>query len=147
MRRYRQQRNGRRISLHRPSGRCRQHRSRFWSPRPEPRPHYHSYADRTPSPDKKPESTQSRQPRAKTLLDKERQRERSSDDSSTDSAPEHTYYEQADIADGFHSIALSPDSPPEYEKGLRPVDYVPRSPVYPPPDVFSEVSDEDPLQD
>ena len=35
------------------------------------------------------------------------------------------------MADGFHSIALSPESPPEYEKGLKSVDYIPKSPIYP----------------
>ena len=50
------------------------------------------------------------------MLHKKRQREEYSDESSTDSIPTDTYYEQSDLADGFHSIALSPESPPEYEK-------------------------------
>ena len=49
----------------------------------------------------------------------------------TDSTPTDTYYEELDIADGFHSITLSPESPPEYERGLKCVDYIPKSPVYP----------------
>ena len=51
------------------------------------------------------------------------------------------------MADGFHSIALSPESPPEYEKGLKNVDYIPKSPIYPPPDVYPDVSTEDSLDD
>ena len=51
------------------------------------------------------------------------------------------------MADGFYSIALSSESPPEYEKGLESVDYIPKSPIYPPHDVYSEVSNEDSPQD
>ena len=47
------------------------------------------------------------------------------------------------MAGRFHSTALSPESPPEYEKGLSNVDYIPKSPIYPPPDVFSDASDQD----
>ena len=51
------------------------------------------------------------------------------------------------MAGGFHSTALSPECPPEYEKGLSNVDYIPKSPIYPPPDLFSDASDEDSLID
>ena len=51
------------------------------------------------------------------------------------------------MAGEVHSTALSPESPPEYEKGLKSVDYIPKSPIYPPPDVFSDTSNEDSVID
>ena len=150
MRKYKLQKAGRRISLFRTAGKPRQMRNSHWSPRPEARPHVHPYSERrTPSPHKKQQSAQGHQPNhsAQTLLHKKRQREDYSDGSSTDSAPTNTYYEQSNMAGRFHSTALSPESPPEYEKGLSNVDYIPKSPIYPPPDVFSDASDEDSLID
>ena len=145
MRKYKLQKAGRRISLFRTAGRNRQMRNSHWSPRPETRPHLHLHAERrTPSPHKKQQSTESHQPNhtAQTPLHKKRQREYS-DGSSTDSAHTDTYYEQSDMAGRFHSTALSP----EYEKGLKSVDYIPKSPIYSPPDVFSDASNEDSLID
>ena len=80
-------------------------------------------------------------------MTKKRERGDWSDDSSTDSAPETTYHEQSNRAGKIHSTALSPESPPEYEKGLSNLDYVPKSPIYYPPDVYSDVSDHDSLID
>ena len=42
--------------------------------------------------------------------------------------------EETDTADEFQLDALSPKSPPDHEKGQQPLEYVPKSPVYPPPD-------------
>ena len=47
----------------------------------------------------------------------------------------------------IHPTALSLESPPEYEKGLSNLDYVPKSPIYYPPDMYSDVSDHDSLID
>ena len=118
MRKYKLQKTGRRISLFRTAGRSKQMKNSYWSPRPEARYQFHSYAERTPSPHKKQQPAQDHQPShtTKTLLHKRRQREYS-DRSSIDSIPTDTYYEQLDLADRFQSIALSPESPPEYEKG------------------------------
>ena len=80
-------------------------------------------------------------------MKKKRQREDWSDGFSTESAPTNTYHEQSNLVEGFNSTILSPESPPEYEKGLSNVDYIPKSPIYPPPDVFSDVSEEDSLID
>ena len=116
------QKAGRRISLFRTAGRNKQMKNSYWSPRTEARHHLHLYAERrTPSPYKKQQPAQDHQPNhtAQTLLHKKRQREEYSDGSSTDSAPTDTYYEKSDMADGFHSIALSPESPPEYEKRTK----------------------------
>ena len=46
----------------------------------------------------------------------------------------------------IQSTILSPESPPEYEKGLSNLDYVPKSPVYYPAG-YSDVSDQDSLID
>ena len=51
------------------------------------------------------------------------------------------------MAGRFHSTALSPESPPEYEKGLKSVDYIPKSPIYPHQMWFSDASNEDSLID
>ena len=51
------------------------------------------------------------------------------------------------MAGKIHSTALFPESPPEYEKGLSNLDYVPKSPIYYPPNVYSDVSDQDSLID
>ena len=127
-------------------------RNSHWSPRPEGRCQNHHHSKRrTPSPDKKQQTAQCHKPNhpAKTLLNKKRQRGDWPDGSSTDSAPTNTYYEQTNMAEVFHSTALSPESPPEYEKGLSNVDYIPKLPIYPPPhpDVFSDDSEADSLID
>ena len=80
-------------------------------------------------------------------MTKKRERGDWSDDSSTDSAPETTYHEQSKMAGKIHSTVLSPESPPEYEKGLSNLDYVPKSPIYYPPGMYSDVSDHDSLID
>ena len=51
------------------------------------------------------------------------------------------------MAGKIHSTALSPESPSEYEKGLSNLDYIPKSPIYYPPDMYSAVSDHDCLID
>ena len=56
--------------------------------------------------------------------------------------------DETDTADEFQLDTLSPQSPPDHEKGQQPLEYVPKSPVYPPPDDSSEdtsVSDLEPL--
>ena len=46
--------------------------------------------------------------------------------------------EETKIADEDHSVILLPQSPPDHERGLQPLQNVPKSPVYPPPDDSSE---------
>ena len=41
--------------------------------------------------------------------------------------------DETDTANGFQLDTLSPQSPPDHEKGQPPLEYVPTSPVYPPP--------------
>ena len=46
--------------------------------------------------------------------------------------------EETETTDEDHKDDLSPQSPPDHEKGCQPLKYVPKSPVYPPPDDSSE---------
>ena len=39
---------------------------------------------------------------------------------------------ETDTTDEFQLDALSPQSPPDHERGHKPLKYVPKSPVYPP---------------
>ena len=41
--------------------------------------------------------------------------------------------EETDSADEFQLDSLSPQSPPDHERGPQPIEYLPKSPVYPPP--------------
>ena len=41
--------------------------------------------------------------------------------------------EESDTTDEFQLDILSPQSPPDHERGPQPLEYVPKSPVYPPP--------------
>ena len=123
-------------------------RNCHWSPRPEARCHTHHPERRTPSPTKNQQAAQDPRlsPFAKAQMTKKRERGEWSDDSSTDSAPETAYHEQSKLAGKIQSTILSPESPPEYEKGLSNLDYVPKSPVYYPAG-YSDVSDQDSLID
>ena len=47
----------------------------------------------------------------------------------------------------MESTILSPESPPEYEKGLSNLDYVPKSPIYHPAGYSDEDSDQDSMLD
>ena len=71
-----------------------------------------------------------------------------SDDSSTESAPEAAAcHEESTVPDKIQSTILSPESPPEYEKGLTNLDYIPKSPVYYPAGYSDDDSDKDSLID
>ena len=71
-----------------------------------------------------------------------------SDESSTDSASETAaYHEESTVPGKIQSTILSPESPPEYEKGLTNLDYVPKSPVYYPAGYSDDDSDKDSLID
>lgn len=47
-----------------------------------------------------------------------------------------------DLTDAFQSIDLSSPTPPNYEEGLHQFNYIPKSPVYPPPSVL-HIDEED----
>ena len=142
IKRFRQQKATRRISLHQTAGRSRQQKDKYWSPRPETIHQVHPYSGKSSLPNRGHQLAQDSQQQQQHL---KRQRDELSEGSSTASAPVSTYYEQADLASGFHSIDLSTESPPEYEKELKSIAYVPKSPIYPPPDTYSDISDDNPL--
>ena len=48
--------------------------------------------------------------------------------------------DETDTTDEFQLDTLSPQSPPDHERGHQPLEYVPKSPVYPPPDDSAEES-------
>ena len=147
MRKYRLQRAGRRISLFRTAG---SFRNSHRSPRPESRCqnifHKHHHHKRTPSPAKSAVRRHSPSPSAQLQWAKKTERSDWSD--STDSAPESaTYHQESAVPDKVESTILSPESPPEYEKGLSSLDYVPKSPVYYPAGYSDGESDKDSLID
>ena len=46
--------------------------------------------------------------------------------------------EETETASKDHQDDLSPQSPPDHERGHQPLEYVPKSPAYPPPSDSSE---------
>ena len=148
IRKFRMQKAGRRISLFRTSGRPRQMRSSHWSPRPEARCHTPHPYRRTPSPTKQAAKYSRPSPTSSAQMTKKTARGDWSDVSSTDSAPETAaYHEESTVPGKIQSTTLSPESPPEYEKGLTNLDYVPKSPVYYPVGYSDGDSDKDSLID
>ena len=139
MRKYRLQRAGRRISLFRTAGSSRNsHRS----PRPEPwcKNIYHKHHRRTPSPAKSAARRQDPSPSAQPQWKKKTEEENWSD--STESAAEAaTYHQQSATQDKVKSTILSPESPPDYERGLSTTDYIPKSPIYHPAGYSDEEED------
>ena len=116
-----------------------------WSPRPEARSST-PYRRRTPSPTKSTGRRHSPSPSAQLQWTKKRERGDWSD--STDSAPESaTYQKESAVPDKVESTILSPESPPEYEKGLSSLDYVSESPIYRPVGYSDGESDKDSLID
>ena len=142
MRKYRLQRAGRRISLFRTAG---SFRNSHRSPRPNSRCpdiiHKYNHHRRTPSPAKSAARRQNPSPSAQLQWAKKTDRSNWSD--STDSAPESATYHQESAAapDKVKSTILSPESPPDYERGLSTTDYIPKSPIYHPAGYSDEEED------
>ena len=115
-----------------------------WSPRPEARSS--TPYRRSPSPTKSTGRRHSPSPSAQLQWTKKRERGDWSD--STDSASESaTYHQESTVPKKVESTILSPESPPEYEKGLSTLDYVPKSPIYRPAGYSDGESDKDSLID
>ena len=148
MRKFRMQKEGRRISLFKTSGRPRQMRNGHWSPRPEARCHTPHPYRRTPSPTKQAARYSRPSPPSSAQMTKKTVRGDWSDESSTDSAPETAaYHKESTVPGKIQSTLLSPESPPNYERGLSNLDYVPKSPVYYPAGYSDGDSDKDSLID
>ena len=123
-------------------------RNSHWSPRPEARCHTPHPYRRTPSPTKQAAKYPRPSPPSSAQMTKKTARGDWSDESSTDSAPETAaYHEESTVPGKIQSTILSPESLPEYEKGLSNLDYVPKSPVYYPAGYSDEDSDKDSLID
>ena len=61
---------------------------------------------------------------------------------STESAAEAaTYHQQSATQDKVRSTILSPESPPDHERGLPTTDYIPKSPIYRPAGYSDEEED------
>ena len=148
MRKYILQRAGRRISLFRTAG---SFRNSHRSPRPESRCqnilHKHNHHKRTTSPAKS--AVRRHNPSPSAQLQWAKKTERSDWSDSTDSAPESATYHQESTAapDKVESTILSPESPPDYERGLSNTDYIPKSPIYRPAGYSDEDSDQDSMLD
>ena len=148
MRKYRLQRAGRRISLFRTAG---SFRNSHRSPRPDSRCpniiHKYNHHRRTPSPAKS--AARRHNPSPSAQLQWAKKTERSSWSDSTDSAPESATYHQKSAAapDKVESTILSPESPPDYERGLSTTDYIPKSPIYRPAGYSDEDSDQESMPD
>ena len=129
IRKFRQERTSKRISLYKTAERCRQLECGHWSPRPDRKQQpkfnrkqqHHPYSLRTHSPGKQQQLNHVRQQNSCTRKQplRKRVRKMSSTDSLTDSATSKLFYGKTDITDAVHSIDLSPQSPPEYKKGLK----------------------------
>ena len=140
MRKFRLQRAGRRMSLFRTSG-----RNSYRSPRPDTRWcknifHKHNHTRRTPSPSKSAVRRHNKSPSPQLQWARKPERDWSD---STDSAPETAaYHEQSPAApEQVKSTLLSPESPPDYERGLSTTDYIPKSPIYHPAGYSDEEED------
>ena len=137
IRKYRLQRAGRRISLFRTAG-----KNRYRSPRPDFRCKNGSYKHhrRSPSPARSAVRRQDPSPSTKPQWRKLIEEENWSD--STESAAEAaTHDQQSATQDKVRSTILSPESPPDHERGLPTTDYIPKSPIYRPAGYSDEEED------
>ena len=137
IRKYRLQRAGRRISLFRTAG-----RNSYRSPRPDFRCKNGSYKHhrRSPSPARSAVRRQDPSPSTKPQWRKLIEEENWSD--STESAAEvATNDQQSATQDKVRSTILSPESPPDHERGLPTTDYIPKSPIYRPAGYSDEEED------
>ena len=134
MRKYKLQKAGRRISLFRTAGRNRQMKNSYWSPRPEARPHLHLYAERRTPPLTR--SSNLLKATSPITLPRhcciKRDREKNTLMALQQTVPIQTptmnnQTWQVDSTPLPCHLNLSP----EYEKGLKSVDYMPKSPIYP----------------
>ena len=130
--RYKQEKSQRHISLHKTAGRHQMKSSRHWSPRPSSR---HNLPANQPSVRqchlnkvRYRNSSSMERPHKKRTLE-----EMSPAGSWSDPVIVASSGEQTESADEFQLDSLSPQSPPNHERGSQPTEYVPKSPVYPPP--------------
>ena len=129
---FNKERTHRCISLHRTTGRQKLFKISYWSPRPNRRQNFHADC-----PSVKQCQLNKARYRCSSKMEKsprKRFREMSPARSWSDPVIIASSDEETDTADEFQLDALSPQSTPNYERGHQPLEYVPKSPVYPPPD-------------
>ena len=135
---FRREKTHKHISLHKTAGRQQLKNHRYWSPRPNRRQNL---------PANHPSVRQCQLnkvryrngPRMEKPL-KRTFKEMSPAGSWSDPVIVASSGDETDTADEFQLDTLSPQSPPDHERGHQPLEYVPKSPVYPPPDDSSEES-------
>ena len=124
------------ISLHRTAGRKKLFKVSYWSLRPKRRQNFH--ADH---PSVKQCQLKKSRYRSGSKMEKsprKRFRKMSPAGSWSDPVITASSYEETDTADEFQLDTLSPQSPLEHERGHKPLEYVSKSPVYPPPEDSTE---------
>ena len=133
---FNKEKTHRHISLHRTAGRQKLFKVSYWSPRPNRTQNF----DASHPSVKLCQLNKSRY-RSSSKMEKsprKRFREMSPAGSLSDPVIIASSDEETDTAHEFQLDALSPQSPPDHERGQQPLEYVPKSPVYPPPDDSSE---------
>ena len=133
---FNKERTHRCISLHRTAGRQKLLKISCWLPRPNRRQNFH--ANHLSVKQCQLNKAMYRSSSKMEKSPRKRFREMSPDRSWSDPVIIACSDEETDTADEFQLDALSPQSPPDHEKGQQPLEYVPKSPVNPPPDDSSE---------
>ena len=129
---YRQEKTQRHISLHLTAGRHQMKSSRYWSPRP-------NRGQNLPANHPSVRQCQLNKvryrnsPSLKEPHQRRTPKEMSPAGSLSDPDIVASSGEETESADEFQLDNLSPQSPPDHERGPQPIEYVPKSPVYPPP--------------
>ena len=139
--RFNQERTHRCISLHKTAGRQKQFRNSYWSPRPNRKQNPLPYGLSAGHPSAKQHQLNKVRHRSSSGMEKsprKRIREMSPTGSLADPVLVSSSDEETETPDEDHPVTLSPQSPPDHERGHQPLEYVPKSPVYPPPDDSSE---------
>ena len=133
---FNQERTHRCISLHKTVGRQKQFRNSYWSPRPNRKQHPLPYGLSADHP--KLNKVRHRSSSGMEKSPRKRTREMSPTGSLADPVLVSSSDEETEMPDEDHPVTLSPQSPLDHERGHQPLEYVPKSPVYPPSDDSSE---------
>ena len=125
---FRREKTHRHISLHRTAGRQQRKNYRCWSPRPNRRQNLHANHPSVRQCHLN-KATYRRTPRMERPP-KRSYREMSPTGPWSDPVTVASSGDETDTADEFQLDSLSPQSPPDYERGHEPLHYIPKSPVY-----------------
>ena len=130
----------RHISLHKTAGRQRWFRNSCWSPRPNRKQNPHTFGMIADHPSgttsarwHKLNKVRHRSTSATEKSPRKRTRDMSPTRSFADPVLVVSSDEETETASEDHQDDLSPQSPPDHARGHQPLEYVPKSPAYPPP--------------